>query len=237
MARRALGDDIPVDVQVNLGGAEHLCQQAKELGQHSDQVFSRALTLRRRAAKSLRSHGLSQYDIAYLLRVDRSSVNKLLSDPIRSSWMDLGHAPPRSLPRGEPAAFAESIDTAVVTVVTVERRPDGKWDYSYDDHHGTAATLGRCVARLRILPGLADAEIVVEPSPASELRGLCEDAVRMSTEARTLDLATFHARLRAAQQLQSRGIGYRDIGDLLDLHVHRVRRLLTHSELQSPSEH
>ncbi|HEY8790496.1 MAG TPA: hypothetical protein VIM10_15380 [Actinopolymorphaceae bacterium] len=38
------------------------------------------------------------------------------------------------------------------------------------------------------------------------------------------------------QQLQPRGIGYRDTGDLLDLHVHRVLRLLTHSELQRLKE-
>jgi len=86
-----------------------------------------------------------------------------------------------------------------------------------------------------MLPGLADAEIVVEPSPASgasqSVRGRRSHVDRSENS-----VATFHARLRAVQQLQSRGIGYRDTGDLLDLHVHRVLRLLTHSELQRLKE-
>lgn len=223
LARRALGDDVNLEVDVVLGSCEALYQRAKQLGRTVDSSFGRALRLRRIAARNLQARGLSQYDIAHLLQVDRSSARELLRMPIRSAWMDQGHAPPHSL---QPDDILPVTPTRDIRVVTVNQQPDGRWIFFNERIEGTSANLSACVARARRLCDNPDTQVIVEAAAGSELHRICDDALRSTSAAQALDAETYRARLLAARELRDMGIRYSDIGELLDVHVHRVRRLL-----------
>lgn len=78
VARRLVGDDVAVDVQVSLGGLEDPCADAVELGEQSDARSVEAIRLRRIAARALNAAGIATADIGYLMGLRRESAKHLL---------------------------------------------------------------------------------------------------------------------------------------------------------------
>lgn len=227
VAQRLTGPGVAIDVQVSVDGLEDLCADAVELGRDSDAAAIQALRLKRLAVRALTRAGVKQADIGYLLGISTERADDMRSEPVDSPWMARGQTPWRPRPDLTVPEPAIPGSRRVVAVVVTRAPAKTTWFLHLDDDEPERVrTLAVAEARVRELVG-ADTDVLICPvlSDDNVDRAVQESSVA-TAEADDLHRRTYGLRLSVARKLRGLGIGYRDIGDLLEMHVHRVRRLL-----------
>lgn len=216
--------DVPLVLHVALGGLEDLCADAVEQGREADALTIDAIRARRVAARALNAAGIRKTDIAYLMGVAPYSVGHLLAVPIDSPWMATKHAPPSPFPRAsEPSPSAGT--TRQMTAIVATR--DGTGWLVHVDAGGPPTRRTSLVHAEKlahsVIPG---AEVMLCPELPEDL----ERAIRASdvagAEADDRQRQAHELRVEVVHRLCDLSIGFADIGELLETHVHRVRLLL-----------
>lgn len=211
------------DLQVRLGGLENLCADAVELGEESDALTVVALRLRRQTARALTEAGIRRTDVAYLMGIPPGSVAHLLAVPIDSPWMATGHAPPSPFPQSR--QVSTSVGTNQVTAVVVTRDVTGWHVHPNPGRRPTGRT--SLVHAEKLARGLlTDTDVMLCPELPDDLEECLRASDHTSAAADDLELRVYELRLDVARRLRILGVGFGDIGELLGMHVHRVRLLL-----------
>jgi hypothetical protein len=223
-ARRLAGG---FDLQVSLGGLEDLCADAVELGEAADTAHVTALKLRRVAVRTLKRAGCTPVDVGYLTGIPTDTVDNLLRVPIESPWMNAGTTPwPRRPQLQAPTTPAAGTRRVVAAVVT----PAGSsWDLHLagDVPPRRVRTLAAAETALAAVVDGGGADVHVIPQLDDACQRHLDDSDAATAAADDLNERCYLLRLQVAHRLRALGIGYRDIGYLLEMHEHRVRLLLT----------
>lgn len=222
MATRRAGG--PIDLQVKIGGLEDLCADAVELGDQSDELTVEAIRQRRVTARALDGAGIRRTDIAYLMGIPQNSLKHLLAVPLDSPWMSTGHAPPSPFPQPlQPNLTAGS--TRRMTAVAATRDGTG-WHVHLGDGRQPARRTSLVHAEKLACNATPDAEVMLCPELPDELETAIHVSDLASAAAEDHQRQAYELRLDVAGRLRGLGIGFGDIGQLLGIHVHRVRLLL-----------
>lgn len=226
-AQRLVGDDVEIDVQISFGGLEDQCADAVELGAQSDAKAVEAIRMRRIAARALSAAGFPPADIGYLVGLPRGSAKHLLDGPLDAPWMGAGLAPPLE----RPPALADTARPGNRRIFVVLVTPhEGRWLVHLEAGPQVRATLGFAERFVRELIDDPSADLLLAPQLPADLEEAVQTADTATAEDEDLRLRTYELRADLTRRLAGLGIGARDIGDLLGIHEHRVRTLLTHDE-------
>jgi hypothetical protein len=212
------------DLQVRLGGLEDLCADAVDLGQRSDQSMIEAIRLRRQVAIALTEAGLRRTDVAYLMSIPPDTVAHLLTVPIDSPWMTAGHSPPTPFPRVPPAVKDVGLRRFAVVLAT---RDGTGWQVHLNAgcRSTRRSSLVHADKLARDLAG--DIDVLLCPQLPDELDEMIRALDLATADAGDLQVEAYGLRVELARRLRILGVGFADIGELLAIHVHRVRLLLT----------
>jgi len=220
----------PMPVHVDLAGWQDMAADAVDLGAQADAAYIAALKLERRAARALAERRIGVNDVGVILHVPEHRARHLLESPVESAWMTTGQSPWRELPREQPEADSTNEPASTRTIYVVAATPDdGRWIVDLPDQPNvTAATLAHAAGVARRVLEEAATDIEICPYLGST-EALVEQTLVAGLHAGRLHQQAYGLRLKIARHLRSLGVGYRDIGDLLGIHHHRVRLLLGHA--------
>lgn len=175
----------------------------------------------------LKDAGHTPVDIGYLTGIPTKTVDNLLTVPVETPWMTTGATPWRRRPYLQelpPPAGTRRVVAAVVT-------PAGSsWDLhrAGDMPPRRVRTLAAAENALTTAAGgCGGVDVLVIPQLPDTCQRHIDDFDTATATADDLNERCHLLRLEVAQRLRELELGYRDIGDLLDIHEHRVRLLLT----------